>query len=255
MASSILRRFSACCSSREKVGILVSLVTPSTRVAISSPNSRRRVGKIDLGILHHVMQQGGGHRFGIHAQLDEDDGHADGVAYVGLARTPGLPLVGTPGKFESFLNQLNVIGFVAPLGRLDELLPRHIADRRDRTAQLFPGGDVGQGRDARVGRLIGWGAAVQGVRRSVFRHRLRGVFLGWLRMFIVPMDHMLSFPAPPCLAQSPLTCFLNAAARAVSIGARSPRCFLHRSRAGDCMGARLVVRRFTQSVQPLQYRR
>ena len=39
IASSILRKFSACCSSRVEYGSLPSLVTPSTRNAISLPNS------------------------------------------------------------------------------------------------------------------------------------------------------------------------------------------------------------------------
>ena len=38
IASSILRKFSACCSSRVEYGSLPSLVTPSTRNAISLPN-------------------------------------------------------------------------------------------------------------------------------------------------------------------------------------------------------------------------
>ena len=38
IASSILRKFSACCSSRESNVSLPSLVTPSTRNAISLPN-------------------------------------------------------------------------------------------------------------------------------------------------------------------------------------------------------------------------
>ena len=39
IAMSILRRFSACCSSREENGILPSFVTPSVRFAISLPNA------------------------------------------------------------------------------------------------------------------------------------------------------------------------------------------------------------------------
>ncbi|MBA7544504.1 hypothetical protein ES705_36860 [subsurface metagenome] len=39
IAKNILRKFSACCSSRVLKEILLNLVTPLTNIAISSPNS------------------------------------------------------------------------------------------------------------------------------------------------------------------------------------------------------------------------
>ena len=51
----------------------------------------------EAGVLHGVVQEGGGHRLGVEAQLGHDGGHGDRVGDVGLARAPELPVVGREG--------------------------------------------------------------------------------------------------------------------------------------------------------------
>ena len=52
------------------------------------------------GVLHGVVQQGGGHRLGVEAQVGDDAGHGDGVGDVGLARAPQLAGVGDGGRLR-----------------------------------------------------------------------------------------------------------------------------------------------------------
>ena len=59
MASSILRTLSACRSSREARLSLLSLVTPSTHAATSSPKVLANLLDGGGGVFHHVVQQPG----------------------------------------------------------------------------------------------------------------------------------------------------------------------------------------------------
>ena len=69
MATSILRKFSAWRSSREEKASLPILVTPSTRSAISSPNSRSRSLLGGRGVLEDVVEQAGRHRGDVHLEV------------------------------------------------------------------------------------------------------------------------------------------------------------------------------------------
>ncbi len=52
----------------------------------------------EAGVLHGVVQEGGGHRLGVEAELGHDRGHGHRVGDVGLAGAPELPLVGLHGR-------------------------------------------------------------------------------------------------------------------------------------------------------------
>ena len=69
MATSILRKFSACRSSREEKASLPILVTPSTRSAISVPNSRWRSALVARGVLQDVVEEAGRDRGDVHLEV------------------------------------------------------------------------------------------------------------------------------------------------------------------------------------------
>ena len=94
IATSILRKFSACRSSREEKVSLPSLVTPSTSSAISLPNSRSRSLLGGGGVLEDVVEQAGRHRGDVHLEVDEEVGDLEGVGEVRLAGGALLTLVG-----------------------------------------------------------------------------------------------------------------------------------------------------------------
>ena len=93
MAMIILRMFSACSSSTVRKDICDSLVTPSTSRATSSPNCSRTASMDMLGVLDHVVQQGGGEGGAVEPQVGADVGGADRMVDVGLAAGPQLVLV------------------------------------------------------------------------------------------------------------------------------------------------------------------
>ena len=94
MATSILRMEAACCASLVSNLMRSSLVTPSTIVATSLPKSRLEVLDGHAGVLHGVVQQGGGHRHVVEAEVGHDPGHGQRVLDVRLTRAAELPPMG-----------------------------------------------------------------------------------------------------------------------------------------------------------------
>ena len=66
-----------------------------------------------LGVLRHIVHEGGGNALAVHAQFHQDLRHADGVADVGLAAAAELPLMGRAGQGIGTVNHLKVIGAAA----------------------------------------------------------------------------------------------------------------------------------------------
>ena len=101
IATSILRRVAACCASLESNWSRSSLVTPSTIVATSCAELPLDVVGGGGGVLDRVVEQGGGDRDVVEAQVGEDHRHAERVRDVGLARAADLLGVGAarrPGR-------------------------------------------------------------------------------------------------------------------------------------------------------------
>ena len=98
MATSILRKFSAWRSSREEKASLPILVTPSTRSAISAPNSRSRSRLGRVRVLEDVVQEPRRHRGHVHLEVHEEAGDLERVGQVGLAGGALLALVGLLGE-------------------------------------------------------------------------------------------------------------------------------------------------------------
>ena len=100
IASSILRMFSACCSSCECVENLDSFVTPSTSWATSAPkrsSTSARLYSVSSGTSWRRAASMAGR---VEAELREDQGGRDRVRDVRLARRPQLALVGDDGEVE-----------------------------------------------------------------------------------------------------------------------------------------------------------
>ena len=97
IATSILRKFSACRSSRLAKAILPSLVTPSTSSAISPPN-RSTSGLAGRGVLDDVVEEPGRDGGGVHLELGEEAGDLERVDVVGLAGDPALAPVDLRGE-------------------------------------------------------------------------------------------------------------------------------------------------------------
>ena len=94
MATSILRTVAACWASLESNWRRSSLVTP-----VDDEGDRRTEVPIDdlggdPGVLHRVVEEGGGHRLGVETQVGHDAGHGDGMGDVGLAGPSELAGVG-----------------------------------------------------------------------------------------------------------------------------------------------------------------
>ena len=85
IASTSLRKFSACLVRSDCSSSRVSLVTPSTRPAISPPNRGLDVRQLDLRVLDHVVQQPGGDRGGVQPVARQDVGHGERMGDVGIA--------------------------------------------------------------------------------------------------------------------------------------------------------------------------
>ena len=85
----------------------MSFVTPSTSAAISSPNSSRTVVEVDLGVLDDVVEERGGDRLLVEAELDADHRDADRMRDERLARAALLALVRRGGETEGARDELD----------------------------------------------------------------------------------------------------------------------------------------------------
>ena len=93
IAMTILRKFSACFSSRLEKVILASLVTPSTRVAISAAEQFAHLVERGQRVLDHVVQQAGDDRGTSSlssAMMQRDVERMDDVGLARLALLPGV---------------------------------------------------------------------------------------------------------------------------------------------------------------------
>ena len=109
MASSILRTLSAWRSSREARFSLLSLVTPSTQRATSSPKFLRISSSVARGVLHHVVQQPGFEARHVHVHVGELARHQQRMDHVGLARGALLALVALGGEAEGLVERRQIL--------------------------------------------------------------------------------------------------------------------------------------------------
>ena len=93
MATSILRKFSACRSSREEKCELADLGHPVHQFGDLPAELALQVGLGGGGVLEDVVEEAGGHRGDVHLEVDEKVGDFEGVRQVGLAGGALLALV------------------------------------------------------------------------------------------------------------------------------------------------------------------
>ena len=108
IASSILRKFSACRSSLDWKGMALILVTPSTTCATSGPNSSSMTLDGGERVLDDVVEQAGGDRDDVELQVGQEIGHLERVHHVRLARMAHLSLVLEGGEDVGAAQQLEI---------------------------------------------------------------------------------------------------------------------------------------------------
>ena len=157
IATSILRIVAACWASRESNWMRSSLVTPSTIAATSAPKSRLDVGERDLGVLDGVVEQRGGDRDLVEADVGDDAGHGQRVVDVALAAGAQLAAVGLGGDLVGAVDRghrrLRVAAAVAGEQR------RQLGRRR-RLVVAPPGQDAVDGAHGRLSTRQDLDAAV-----------------------------------------------------------------------------------------------
>jgi len=77
------------------------------------------------GILHYIMQQGGGDALGVHAQIQHQPGDCQRVADIGLAAAAAHAVMGVIGQLVGLLDHLHIVGLAAGLNGLAQLFPRY----------------------------------------------------------------------------------------------------------------------------------
>ena len=120
----------------------VSLVTPSTRPATSSPNALADLVEAGAGVLDRVVQQRGAQRLGVEAHAGADLGDADRVGDEVLARLAALVGVVLAGEHERLHDGVAVDGLGDLVGVLlddreevgEELALEVGRDRRERSS-------------------------------------------------------------------------------------------------------------------------
>ncbi len=121
IASSILRKFSACRSSRFCQGILPSLVTPSTRNAISEPNKRSSSAVVAEVSSTQSCRSPAQMEGTSSLQLADEPGDPERMHHVRVTRSPHLPVVGLGGKLITAPDEVDVRRGVIPLHAFDDV--------------------------------------------------------------------------------------------------------------------------------------
>ena len=109
IASSILRKFSACACF---LGLELDAVELGNAVHELGHMLAELVADLVLGdgsVLHHVVQQRGGQRLAVEVPLGEDLGHRDRVGDIGIAGLAELALVGGFAELVRALELNNVL--------------------------------------------------------------------------------------------------------------------------------------------------
>ena len=101
---------------------MVSLVTPSTSMAIIVAELLADDLDRGVGVFDHVVQEGGGDGGVVEAQLGADEGRADGMVDVVLAALAALPAVLFASQLEGARDEpLVEVGIVDRDGGQDAL--------------------------------------------------------------------------------------------------------------------------------------
>ena len=129
IASSILRKLSACASSRLLNFSWSILLTPSTSSATSSPNALCDLGLRDRRVFDDVVQDRRVDRVGVEMQVGEDLGDGDRMGDVGIAGAALLALVRGGAELGGLTDALDLVGRKVDLRLGQQLLQPGSAPR------------------------------------------------------------------------------------------------------------------------------
>ena len=155
IASSILRKFSACRSSLDENGMALILVTPSTRCATSGPNSSSMRSMVVSVSSTTSWSRPATMAAGVELHVGEDVGDLERVDQVGLPRLAHLALVREGREDVGPPEQLDVGVRHVASDLVDQVFESNHGDRclRARRARPLPGFIIGTGsRGVKAGR-------------------------------------------------------------------------------------------------------
>ena len=127
MASIILRRFSACCSSRGGEIDLADLGDAFDDVGDLLAEFFADVDDRDRSVFDRIVQQAGGDRDRIHLHLGQNLRHFQRMDQVRLAGGPGLAGMMVQGEVVGFPNQFQIV-----VGAVGRILLHQLAELGDR---------------------------------------------------------------------------------------------------------------------------
>ena len=131
IASSSLRRFSACLASRDTSSSRFNLVRPSTSAPISCPNTLIDFAAGGLGILDGVVQQRRDDGGVVELEVGEDGCDFERMREIGIAGCAGLRAVRLHGVDIGAVQQIFVgVRIVGPDAFDQIVLPHHARARR-----------------------------------------------------------------------------------------------------------------------------
>ena len=126
MASTSLRKFSACLVWSDCSSMRDSLVTPSTRRAISLPNSCSICSERRVRVLDRVVQQAGDDRGAVELHARQELGDVERMGEIGIARGPALRAMRLHGEDIGAVERVLIGRGIIGLYPLDQFeLPNH----------------------------------------------------------------------------------------------------------------------------------
>ena len=160
IARNIFRMFSACCCSWLWVLNFDSLVTPSTRCAISGPNRSSTSARLYSVSSGTSWSSAARDRDGVDAELREDLGRGDRVRDVRLARGADLRAVRLDGEVEGAVDDrevgLRVVRLRSAARSRARSASRSDAAPRDRGPAAAPSATAGSRPSRRPVRVAAW---------------------------------------------------------------------------------------------------
>ena len=165
IASSSLRRFSACSAFFETRSSFFSLVRPSTSLPISGPNSSSISSRVAVGVLDRVVQQRDRDRRLVEMHVGQDRGDFERMREIGIAGGALLLAMLLHGIDIGLVEQRLVDVRLVALDPLDKLVLTHHAAAFLSGASSAVPGDV-DGRPAAASGSAGSRSLTTGISRG-----------------------------------------------------------------------------------------
>ena len=131
IASSSLRKFSACSARCETRSSFLIFVSPSTSVPMSSPNCLSISASRRLGVFDRVVQERRDDRGVVELKIRQDRGDLERMRKIRVARRPVLGAVRLHGVNESPIEQCLVRRWIVATDTIDEFVLSHHRRKSD----------------------------------------------------------------------------------------------------------------------------